>query len=119
MYTLFELTTSYGLIGLATAYTLIISLNNCIELSFLYYKEKLWSVTTDHLKIILLSLLTIAILLLIKTYTPVFIILPITLITVCIIKYFEFKYILNEVERNALITYSNKFKSQSYNIFSF
>lgn len=99
------LTIEYSIFGLAFGFAFALSFNNFVELLFLYYKEDLWSFTSDHGKIILLFISTIIILYLIKYIFPIYVNLPISLFLILSVKYIIYNYILRPVEKRAINRY--------------
>lgn len=99
------LAVEYNLIGLAIGYAFILTFNNIVELLFLNYKENLWSLTADHIKILLLYLLTILSLSSLKLVIPIYVNIFITILVLIILKYIIYKYIINSSEQKAINTY--------------
>lgn len=110
------LTIEYGIFGLAFGFSFALSFNNIVELIFLYYKEDLWSFTSDHGKIIVLFISTIIILYLIKYITPIYINLPLSLFLILSVKYIIYNYILKSVEKRAICKYMKSLSIKISNI---
>lgn len=106
---LVPLTIEYGIYGLAIGFGFTLTINNIIELLFLYYNEGLWSITKDHIGMVLSAVLYISILITIKIYTPLYLNLIISVLFVIMTIYINYKYFLKEDEEDAIQNYKAQF----------
>lgn len=104
------LTYHYGVVGLGISYALGFSINNLIELGFLYNREKLIAVTRNDLYMTLLSIPLTIISVLFNQFMTLLISAILTFIIVIIFYLTVYKKLLNEKEQNAIKYIYNRIK---------
>lgn len=96
------LTLKYNVYGLALGTTISLTLNNTVELLFLYHKEKLLSVSSDHIKMFILTSLMVGILYHINQSTTLIFSVVLTSISLIFIQYLNYKKHFTKTEKKAI-----------------
>lgn len=111
----YYLTVNYGVIGLGIAYALAFSLNNIIELLFLYYQEGLFSITKGHLfMIVSLIVFSLIHLFIIKsTVSSIFIDVIIGILLCILFTYINYNIGLDSIEKEVIKDKKSDIKSNS------
>lgn len=108
------LTLRFEVVGLAAGYAITLIINNVMELFYLYYREGLWSLTKDHLKIISFSGFITGVLYIANSMVNLYISLPIAILTIICTTYINYTYFLKKPEKQALFTYKQKLLNSLY-----